>query len=449
MTSGTLAVGDRGTNRVLHMQALSNETLYRLLPQLMFAQLANKHHKTVFANNVIGDEIEILLPYYAFIGEGRTINENTDFAPLVDRTVKIQIDSRPRGAMKFNDEERTLEISDFGDRYLQSMVEELAIKCDLNGAEELSTAFHYGEVSTAALTFKKTQEMRKRFSEMLIPETNRQYAILNPSDLANLAEELGPNKVGSDVFSGYDLPSGTVEQSKIRERYKGKIAGFHVLESVNVPYYETIAYVNGDRPMTNGASQTGEVINTDGWTANKLVLKKGNKISFPGVNEVAPRGDHKESGRLAQFTVTADVTANSSGEAAIPISPALNDGTMQINGVTYAAGKNVSATPSNDTAMYVLGTGLGDSTAANSAAGRYKQSIFYNREALEFVPIRLVPPASALRSGVSVDEQSGVTVMFLEDFVWNTVETKIRVDTMHGFKVVYPEIGASYIGESV
>ena len=446
MTSGTLAVSDRGTNRVLHMQALSNETLYRLLPQLMFAQLANKHHKTVFAENIIGDEIEILKPYYATIGKGRTINKATDLSPLVDQTVKIKIDQRPRGAMKFNDEERTLEIADFGSRYLQSMVEELAIECDLNGAEELGSAFHFGEVAGSALTFKKTQEMRKRFTEMLIPETMRQYAILNPSDLANLAEELGPHKSGSDVFGGYDLPSGTVEQSKIRQRYKGLIAGFHVLESVNIPDYTAPAITNNAAPVTNGTTQRGDVISTDTWGVNnQKVLNKGNKITIANVMEVAPRGDHKESGRLAQFTVTADVTTNGSGQADIPISPALNDGQLEVNGVTYAAGQNVSRSAANNVAVNVLGQ---PAAASRGTAKRYKQSIFYNREALEFVPIRLVPPAAALRSGVSTDSQSGVTVMFLEDFEWDTVETFVRADIMHGFKVVYPEIGASYIGET-
>lgn len=443
MPDSYFQVSDHGTNKVLTPHAMSQYTLWRLKNQLLFPRLARRNFEPIFAEDIIGDHVSVKRPYYAFIGKGRVITD-ADFNKLVDQSVDIKIDQRPRGAMMFNDEERTMDIMDFGDRYLQSMVEEIAEQYDIDGGRELGNGFFMNEISSSSLDFDGTSKIARQAIEMSIPISSNNYAILNPSDVESLGEALqGSNAANSRP--GFDIPSGTVEQSRIREAYQGKLKRYHVFESVHIPYYETVSLHASAAPKVNAPSgYVGSELPTDGWGNNaQQILKKGNIIQLAGVNQVMVRtgtDEKRETGRVASFVVTEDVSCSASGAATIPIYPAINDGTLSVNGVVYKAGKNVSAKPANNAVVTVLG-------AAKGSAKRRKQSVFYNRDALEYIQIRLVAPQSALRSGVSHDPESGVTIMFLEDFVLKTVETQLRADAFYGVKNIYPEIGIRYIGE--
>lgn len=80
------------------------------------------------------------------------------------------------------------------------------------------------------------------------------------------------------------------------------------------PQGRPISYSSGTgwgTPLVNGGSQTGRSLVTDGWTAG-ATIKKGDFVST-----WCPPGN------LMLFQVTADVTANGSGQATIAISPPL------------------------------------------------------------------------------------------------------------------------------
>lgn len=62
-------------------------------------------------------------------------------------------------------------------------------------------------------------------------------------------------------------------------------------------------------PLVNGASQTGSSLITDGWTPSSAILKAGDYLHFDA------------GGRRELKIVTADVTANGSGQATISIKP--------------------------------------------------------------------------------------------------------------------------------
>lgn len=65
-----------------------------------------------------------------------------------------------------------------------------------------------------------------------------------------------------------------------------------------------LAGLVGGTPLVNGGSQTGSSLVTDGWPANKTVLKAGDYFSF---------GELKRA--------TADVLSDGSGNATIPFKP--------------------------------------------------------------------------------------------------------------------------------
>lgn len=62
-------------------------------------------------------------------------------------------------------------------------------------------------------------------------------------------------------------------------------------------------------PLVNGANQVGRSIVTDGWTPNTINILRA--------------GDFIKLGHSKVYMVTADVNSNASGQATLPIEPAL------------------------------------------------------------------------------------------------------------------------------
>ena len=60
-----------------------------------------------------------------------------DYSEISDGSLTIKIDKRIRGALSFVDADRMLSINDFGTRYLQPVVEEMAEKVEEDGMDEL------------------------------------------------------------------------------------------------------------------------------------------------------------------------------------------------------------------------------------------------------------------------------------------------------------------------
>jgi hypothetical protein len=68
----------------------------------------------------------------------------------------------------------------------------------------------------------------------------------------------------------------------------------------------------GGTPVVNGASQAGATLSVRGWSANAQAFLAGDWLSYVDT-----------TGRARLHQVTADVTANGSGVASVPIAPAI------------------------------------------------------------------------------------------------------------------------------
>ena len=431
-----------GNNKVLTMSAMSNYTLWRLKNQLIFPRLARKHHEQIFSNQIIGNTIDVLKPFRVTVHEGRTIGNTDKYDPLYDETVQIRVNTRRHGRLKFNDEERTLEIRDFGDRYLQAVAEELANYYDEDGGEELGRALmYYRNGGDAYMNVDDVHHIRAYATEMSIPQNTRNYAILNPSDYAALASDIKPLNVPDEV-----------KKSSIYSRFRGMLSNWYCFESVHVPYYRTGATIANFAPLVDGGGQGGSAIHVDSLGRNaRNVFLDGQIIEFEGVNQLMVRGKKRKTGRRMPFVVTANVNASNTAdaEADVNIYPELNDGTVQLAGIDVPGRKNVDALAADNAKVLSPLVDTDGTSSAVAESQDYRQSLFYERDALEFVHITLVPPTSATRFGVSTDPDSGTSVQYLEDFDFEDMETKIRVDIMYGVKTVYPEIGLRYIGGKV
>ena len=124
-------------NRYATDSILAREALSRLQHSMVFPRLA-RHNLVPYFENKIGDTISIKKPYQIRATSGREIGAN-DVSPMIDMFVPVKVDQRYKFVLEDIDEDRTLNIVDFGDRYLKAGVEELAYYYDEKGAEALFT----------------------------------------------------------------------------------------------------------------------------------------------------------------------------------------------------------------------------------------------------------------------------------------------------------------------
>jgi len=420
-TGGSPAIQGQ-KNSVYTPGVIAMEALRRLKYELILPRLAN-HNFSAYFGGQIGTEISVKLPYMAKAFRGRVIADS-DVNPMVDKLVRIKLDKRTGFALEYNDEELTFDITDFGDRYLRVGAEEMAHGFDEDGMEELGTSLfrHIGTVGTA-LKEKTIKDVRARFTMCAIPLNSRNYAIVHPKDLDEMGEDLKKNIFVSDMVEG-----------TIRDRFQGKASNFLLFESANCPLQKTGTH--GGTPKMRGANQTGGSLVTDGWTNNSKVLLKGEIITIAGVKEVKQRGRRDPTGYDAQFVVTSDVTANGSGQATIPVYPELNDGSLTQNdgdgtSVSLSAFQNVDSKPADDAAITILGDG----------SSTYRQTIFYEQDALEFVNVTLQRLKSANLFGQAVDGETGLSITMMADLDVRKAEELTRLDSAYGVKTVYPELG--------
>lgn len=182
----------------------------------------------------------------------------------------------------------------------------------------------------------------------------------------------------------------------------------------------------GGTPLTNGATADGATsVVTDGWTAAAAArLKKGDVITFAGVYAVNP-WTRETIGALRQFTVTADVSSDGSGNATIGISPAIT-----------ASGpfKNVTNVPADNSAILIFGH------VSSYANVQTPQGLRFHKDAFLFGTFDQPMPGKAVEFARQVsDPETGVKIRYIKD--WDTVANKqiSRFDVVWAFGTAFPE----------
>ncbi|MCY4259031.1 MAG: hypothetical protein OXC91_02045 [Rhodobacteraceae bacterium] len=442
-------------NRVAVAQMIANESLYRLSMNLVFPRISNRTYQHYFDDS-IGDTVTVKRPYKARAQTGRIMR---DKSALIDKTVEISIDQRHHFAIETVDEDHTLRIEDYGERYLEVGAEELAYVYDTAGGEELSKTFFFHEGGSGSdLDHTAGQQVTAHASKVAIPR-KRRFAVIDPYAVASISEEV----------MALDAPE--MVQGAIRDMYRGKYAGWNLIESNFISpldcaavHSSTVPAING----TNAAARTGDSIITDGWggSGSRTVLKKGQLIQIAGVYEVQPRGDRRSTGNLQTFVVTEDVVT-SNASATIPIYPEIIgpptqavgrdipnpgedvDGNRDFDGgndeanLNQSAFQTVNAIPANNARITIVGMSAGES------ARSFRQTLFMCGDALEYINVKLKTPKSAFLSGSQVDDETGLAITYTSD--WNQEQyTEVdRMDILFGTKNIYPELGIRHIGDRI
>lgn len=406
-------------NRYLTDDVIAREALRLLKNNLVVLRRVYRGHEARFngSGRNIGDTISIKLPFRTTVRNGRTFSNQ----PMVDQTTALTIDQQKGVDFTFTQDDRTLSINDFSSRYLRSGIVSLAHQVDYDILGVIQDAGFYGSGSPGtAVTSDSFNDAKAYMRKVGVPMDDMVSAILDPLDCASVEKEL----------KDYNNP--TLVSDAVKGMYKGRLGLMDIFETAQMPVHTVGAH--GGTPLVNGADQTGATIVTDGWPTSTAVLNVGDTFTIANVYEVNPQ-TYESTGRLQRFVVTAAVTSDGSGNATIPISPSLNDGTLTTldgdgGSISLAAYKNVDAAAANNAAITVIGT----------ASTTYREALCFHRDAVAVAVVDIDLPESAVVKARAKDEDSGLSILMTAFYDGDNFKQKYRLDVLYGRKAVYPEL---------
>lgn len=276
---------------------------------------------------------------------------------------------------------------------------------------EKATDATFNSVGTAGSTTFDTDTIlssREKLHKSLCPKDSERYFL---GDSTAMRSAVNARK---GLFQ-----SSTEIDKQYKMGYIGTSDGFHWMENELLNTHTLGNDVTGVAVNDAAAATGASTLAVDGLTTTTGTVTKGSVFTIAGVNAVHPI-TKQDMGFLQQFVVTADATADGSGEATLSISPTIYSSAS--DGL-----QNVSALPADDAALVFVG----------SASTAYTQSLSYHKNAFRCVSVPLIMPQNA--EFAAQETVDGITVAVIRDFDVNTRKMITRIDFLGGLVADRPE----------
>lgn len=395
-------------NKVNVGDIIAKESLSIIENNLVFAKNVNREYKKEWDKKrdfKIGDKITVTKPA-RFVGRnGKTLSVE-DYK---EEEVTIKLDNQLGVDVAFDSAELVtdFDIDRFSEKVLKPQVSFLANQIDAQGLTKASEIYNaVGTPGSTPNALKTYLQAGAKLSNFGAPTSDRGI-VLNPLAQVEIVDSL------KSLFQ-----SSSEIKSQYEEGKMGRSAGFDWAMTQLIQSH-TVG-PQGGTPLVKGAAQTGSEIETDGWTAAAAArLKKGDVFTVAGVFAVNPI-TKQSTGELQQFVVTEDVSSNASGEAVIPISPAI---------ITTGAQQTVTAAPDDNAEITVLGQ-------ANKVS---PMNLAYHKQAFALVTADLPLPKGMEIAGRAASEKTGISVRFVRGYDITNDRFISRLDVLCGWAVLRPE----------
>lgn len=399
------------SNTLLNISTITKESLRVLKNELGFSKGVNRQYDNKFAVSgaKVGSVINIRKPVRYEVTDGAVLNIQNQ----TDQSVPLTLDQRKHVGFQFTSEELTLSIDEFSDRYIKPAVCALANKIDLDGLGLYKKVYNsVGTPGTTPATFGVMTDAGTKLSEFATPVDSNRNICFNAGAHGSMADAL------KGLFQS---------QEQIKNQYEkgmmGLAAGFKIKLDQNVRQHSVGAH--GGTPLTNGASQSGSSLVTDGWSSGVTTIKEGDIFTIAGVNAVNPQS-RESTGNLQQFVVTAD-NSDTTGDMTIAISPAIT---------ASGAYQTVDALPADGAAITMLGT----------ASTLYPQNLAYHKDAFCLGMADLILPGGVDMAARASDPDSGMSVRLVRAYDVNNDTFPMRLDVLYGWTALYPELACRIQG---
>ena len=403
-------------NNLLTDDVIAKEALRLLKNNLVMAKCVYRNYEKTFGK--VGDTIRLKLPYRVKSASGRTLQKQ----PMVDQTIPFKIEFQEHVGLEYTVKDKTLDITQFSERYLKSGMVQIANAIDLSLALTLKKAFHSsGTPGVRPGAYIDYANAGAKQTTYAVPNDGMRHAVLDPFTCASLSDEVTKLFKESMVETAYKMG------------YKGKVANYETYESQNLPKHTVGDH--GGTPLVAGTVTNGDTVAFDGGTASTTgFLKAGDVITFAGVFGVNPQ-NYTTTGLLQEFVVLEDVDTDGAGAGSIKISPSLNDGTATTTNaagdtISLKAYQNVTALPADNAPITVLG-------AANTT---YEQNYLFHRDAIALAMIDLELPQSAVVKSRAADPETGLSLLMTAAYDINEQTEITRIDAVWGADLIYGEL---------
>jgi hypothetical protein len=387
---------------------ITRETLMVLENQLTFTLCVNREFDDEFAKEgaKIGNVLNVRKPvrFSTSSGQGLVLQD------LTETSVPVALNKQYQRSFAVTSSDLALNIDDFSERYVEKAMISMANEIDYDGLQQILLFYNEigtpGTVPNAITTYLAAAQ---RLSEEAAPMSGR-YLIMSPAMNAAIIPSM----------AGLFNPQKMIDKQNRKGIIGADTFGFDWYMDQNTPTFTTGPY--GGTPVVNGLNQTGSSLVTNGWTAAAAVrLNRGDVFTIAGVFAVNPQSK-QSTGALRQFVATAQVSSDGSGNATIPINPAI---------VTTGAYQNVTIAPTTGNALTING-------AASTTSPR---GFAFEEDAITFVNANL-PLYGGLDMGDRrSDKQLKLSMRVIRDYDINMDRAPLRMDLLGGWAPLYYELG--------
>ena len=398
-------------NTLLTIGAITYELLDCFENNLVFCKGIMRQYSSEFAvpGNKIGPTLNIRLPAQLRTTSG----PNLQAQDYEEQFVPLTIDQQEHVDLQFSSFEMTLSLDDWRRRIGRPSGIVLANKVDAFGLAQywaIPNAIISPPSSPTVSKWKAYLQAKAILADNGTPEDGTWRAILNQWEEVEVVNEL------KGLFQSSE---------KIKQQYErgvmGTSGGLDWFSDQNVAVHTSGPL--GGAPLHATTVAGGASITVTGFTAAAaLRANKGDIFTMAGVNAVNPVS-LASTGKLRQFTVTADVNSAADGTATIPISPPIIGPATPAN-----PRQTVAALPTGNPPLTFLMT-------ANTA---YYQNLVHQEQAFAMAMCRLQEPFSG-QSAYSVDSDVGVAIRTWKASDISTDMHASRADEAFGFAVTRPQ----------
>ena len=399
---------------------VTKEVARGFLNEITFVRNVNRTYDDQYVQSgaKVGNTVNARLPQRFVATDGQALQLQN----LYDQTVPISLTNQKNVAFGYSSAQATTELDSIRSRYTQPAAETLANAADVLAFDQVyrdvySAVGTPGTTISASLTYLQAGV---KLTDLGTPQDGR-VAVLDPLAMATIAN------ANATLFN----PTATISENYTKGMFgRNQLGVSEWYIDPNRPAHTTGTFT-ASTPLVNSANQTGSSLITNGWASGAAELKKGDIFTIAGVYSVNPLS-YQSTGRLQQFTVTADCD-DTTGDMTITISPPI---------ITSGALQTVSNSPAHQAVILVWGaTSGGALTTAVSPTG-----MLFHPDAFAFVMADLAQPGAGARSTTVRSKQFGIAIRMVEQYQIATDQNPSRLDILIGAATVQARLACRLQG---
>lgn len=397
-------------NTLLTPTMITREALRILHQKLNFIRRCQRQYDDRFAQKgaKIGTTLQIRKPNRFTVSTGAALSTQD----TTETSVSLVVSTQKHVDTTFSSVELTMQIDDFAERILEPAMAQLAASIENDALSLYKQVYNQtGSTASPLNALRPILFARKRLEDNLTPPDGNRTVILNTDSNAEMV----------DALKGLFHSAEEIEE-QYEEGMIGRTAGFTFMENTLLPNQTPGTFAG--TPVVSGTQTAGSSLVTSGWTASSAILKQGDVFTIGTLSSNGVFGVHKETrqqfGYLQQFVVTADVSSDGSGNATIPISPA-----MTVTGPYQTIG----ALPVNTATI----------TPAGTASTAYGVNLAFHKDAFAFATADL-EDVSQYGAWGAREVYDGISMRVARQYAIGTDTVPTRIDVLYGFVATYPEL---------